>query len=161
MTSDLPPGFAWAGMAPELLVTDLQASLRFWCGLCGFLVAYERPEDGFAYLDRKGCQVMLEEAGAPGRRWVTGPLERPFGRGINFQIGVDDVDALRAAMSAAGWPLFLELETVWYRQGNRVKPILSCLACLESLKGYRNRNVQRDKPRQYGDPLPCRHANVG
>ena len=46
-------------------------------------------------------------------------------------------------------------------QGNRVKPILSCLACLESLKGYRNRNVQRDKPRQYGDPLPCRHANVG
>ena len=115
MTGDLPPGFAWAGMAPELLVTDLPASLRFWCGLCGFLVAYERPEDGFAYLDRDGCQVMLEEAGMPGRRWVTGPLERPFGRGINFQIGVDDVDGVRAAMNAAGWPLFLELETVWYR----------------------------------------------
>ncbi len=111
----LPPGFAWAAMTPELLVTDLQASLRFWCGLCGFEVAYERPDDGFAYLDRDGCQFMLEQAGTPGRHWITGPLERSFGRGINFQIGVGDIDALYAAMNAAGWPLFLDLETVWYR----------------------------------------------
>src|SRR4051812_49245007 len=39
-------------MVPELVVTGLAASLRFWCGPCSFRVAYERPEDGFAYLDR-------------------------------------------------------------------------------------------------------------
>jgi hypothetical protein len=35
----LPRDFAWSAMVPELVVTDLAASLRFWCGLCGFRVA--------------------------------------------------------------------------------------------------------------------------
>ena len=26
----LPPGFTWSTMVPELLVSDLDASLRFW-----------------------------------------------------------------------------------------------------------------------------------
>ena len=115
--ADLPPGFTWSTMVPELLVSDLDASLRFWCGLCGFAVAYERPEDRFAYLDRAGRQVMLEEAMASGRRWVTAPLERPFGRGINLQITVDDVAPILASLDAAGWPLFLEPEEIWYRAG--------------------------------------------
>ena len=54
---------------------------------------------------------------APGRRWVTAPLERPFGRGINFQITVDDVAPILAGLDAAGWPLFLDPEEVWYRAG--------------------------------------------
>ncbi len=115
--ADLPTGFTWYTMVPELLVSDLDASLRFWRGLCGFAVAYDRPEDRFAYLDRAGRQVMLEEVMAPGRRWVTAPLERPFGRGINLQITVDDVAPILASLDAAGWPLFLEPEEVWYRAG--------------------------------------------
>ena len=115
--ANLPPGFAWSTMVPELLVSDLDASLRFWCGLCGFAVAYDRPEDRFAFLDRAGRQIMLEEAMAPGRRWVTAPLERPFGRGINLQITVDDVAPILASLGGAGWPLFLEPEEVWYRAG--------------------------------------------
>ena len=106
-------------MVPELLVSDLDASLRFWCGLCGFTVAYDRPEDRFAYLDRAGRQIMLEEAMAPGRRWVTAPLERPFGRGINLQITVDDVAPILDSLDATGWPLFLEPEETWYRAGTR------------------------------------------
>lgn len=117
--ADLPPGFAWSTMVPELLVSDLDASLRFWCGLCGFAVAYDRPEDRFAFLDRAGRQIMLEEAMAPGRRWVTAPLERPFGRGINLQITVEDVSPILASLDAAGWPLFLKPEEVWYRAGTR------------------------------------------
>ena len=49
-----PPNFTWPTMVPELLVSDLDASLRFWCGLCGFTVAHDRPEDRFACLDRAG-----------------------------------------------------------------------------------------------------------
>lgn len=115
--TDLPPGFAWATMVPELLVSDLDASRRFWCGLCGFAVAYERPEDRFAYLDRGGRQVMLEELLAPGRRWITGALERPFGRGMNLQVGVEDLAPILSALRAAGYPLFLEPEEIWYRVG--------------------------------------------
>ena len=52
--TDPPPGFTWSTVVPELLVSDLDASLRFWCGLCGFAVTYDRPEDRLAYLDRAG-----------------------------------------------------------------------------------------------------------
>lgn len=106
-------------MVPELLVSDLGASLHFWRDLCGFAVAYERSEDRFAYLDRSGRQVMLEEVMAPGRRWITGALERPFGRGLNLQIGVDALTPILDALRAASWPLFLEPEEVWYRAGAR------------------------------------------
>ena len=43
-----------AKLVPELLVIDLAASLRFWCELLGFMIAYDRPEEGFAYLDLNG-----------------------------------------------------------------------------------------------------------
>ncbi len=111
------PGFAWSALVPELLVRDLDASLRFWCGLCGFAVAYDRPEERFAYLDLGPAQVMLEEAAGPGRRWMTGPLEPPLGRGINFQVAVPDLGRVEAALQAAGWPLYLAPEERWYRAG--------------------------------------------
>lgn len=104
-----------AVLVPELLVADLAASLRFWCDLCGFRIAYDRPEDRFAYLDRDGAQVMLEEAAGPGRRWITGKLERPFGRGMNLQIAVADCAPILAKLEAAGWPLYLDVEEKWYR----------------------------------------------
>ena len=50
---------------------------------------------------------------APGRRWITAPLQQPFGRGINFQITVDDVTPILAGLKATGWPLFLEPAEVW------------------------------------------------
>jgi catechol 2,3-dioxygenase-like lactoylglutathione lyase family enzyme len=113
------PGFTWAPLVPELLVRDLGTSLRFWCGLVGFGVAYDRPEDGFAYLELGGAQVMLEEAFRPGRRWITGPLEPPFGRGINLQTVVPDLDRARSALEAAGWSLYMPLEERWYRAGTQ------------------------------------------
>ncbi|SFK31933.1 bleomycin resistance protein [Falsiroseomonas stagni] len=111
--------FAYNKLVPELLVSELPASLRFWGGLCGFAVAYGRPEDGFAYLHRDGVQVMLEEAFRPGRRWITGPLERPFGRGINLQIQLLAIAPVLAALEAASWPLYMAPEEKWYRAGNR------------------------------------------
>ena len=111
-------GFTFSPLVPELLVGDLAASLRFWCGLCDFVIAYERPEEGFAYLDRDHCQVMLEDLRVPGRHWITGSMERPFGRGINLQIAVDDAAALDARIAAAGWPIYLPLEEKAYRTGH-------------------------------------------
>ena len=103
-------------LVPELLVGDLAASLAFWRDLCGFTVLYDRPAEGFAYIARGGAHLMLEQTGII-RNWVTGPLERPYGRGINFQIAVDDADAVADAVTGAGVALFLEPETTWYRIG--------------------------------------------
>ena len=138
---DLPSGFAWAGLVPELLVSDLDASLRFWCDLCGFAVAYDRPEDRFAYLDRAGCQLMLEEVMGPGRRWLTGPLEQPFGRGINLQVGVDALAPILAALQGAGWALYLPPEEVWYRAGSREVGVHQLL--VQDPDGYLVRFSQR------------------
>lgn len=106
---DLEPG-----LVPELLVSDIRASIDFWCGLCGFEIAYERPEERFAYLTKGSAHVMLEERGV-GRNWVTGELVRPFGRGINFQIRVAEIDAIASVLHDAGVMLFMEPETKWYR----------------------------------------------
>lgn len=101
-------------LVPELLVEDLDRSLAFWCGPCGFEVRYSRPEEGFAYLVSGSAHVMLDRLGL-GRDWITGPLERPFGRGVNLQIRVDDADAIADRLAAAGVPLFAEPEARWYR----------------------------------------------
>ena len=45
MTDALEPA-----LVPELLVADLDRSLAFWCGLCGFTISYARPEERFAYV---------------------------------------------------------------------------------------------------------------
>jgi catechol 2,3-dioxygenase-like lactoylglutathione lyase family enzyme len=114
-----PADFVFAGLSPELLVSDLARSLAFWCDLCGFEVAYQRAEERFVYLDRDGLQLMLEELGSSTRAWMKCDLERPFGRGINFQFRIGDVDRLAAKFVAADWTLLLPLEDKLYRVGAR------------------------------------------
>ncbi|MFI8776589.1 bleomycin resistance protein [Brachybacterium paraconglomeratum] len=105
-------------LVPELLVANTPSSLAFWCGLCGFQIAYERPEEGFAYITRGSAHLMLEQRGV-GRNWITGPLEPPLGRGINFQITVDALDPILSALDDAGHPLFMAPEEKWYRISGR------------------------------------------
>lgn len=100
---------------PELDVADLPRALRFYVEVCGFRIDYERPEEGFAYLERDGAELMLQAAAGPGRRFRTASLEHPYGRGVNFQIEVFDVAALHAAVLAAGYEPLIELERRTYR----------------------------------------------
>lgn len=111
-----------ARVVPELYCSDIETSLRFYVGLLGFSVVYDRPEERFAYLDREGAQIMLEQP--VNRALITGELTHPYGRGMNLQIEVSDAGALHAAVEASRWPLFLALEDKWYRRdrnlaGNR------------------------------------------
>ncbi len=105
-------------MVPELLVSNLAASLSFWVSLVGFSVRFDRPDGGFAYLEGNGAAVMLEEFAACRRQWLTGPMEPPYGRGINFQIDVDDVEAIIGRLAAAAWPLYRPVADAWYRAGD-------------------------------------------
>jgi catechol 2,3-dioxygenase-like lactoylglutathione lyase family enzyme len=108
-----------SSLVPELSVSDIGASLRFWRDLCGFRVAYERREEGFALIERpEGARVMLDQRGI-GRDWETAPMERPFGRGINLEMTVESVAPVLAALEAAGWTLFMAPEVKSYRVGDR------------------------------------------
>jgi catechol 2,3-dioxygenase-like lactoylglutathione lyase family enzyme len=104
-------------LVPELLVADIAQSIDFWCGPCGFSVDYQRRDEGFACLSRDAAHVMLEQHGI-GRNWITAPLERPLGRGINLQITVPDLEPILAALGAAGHALFMAPETKWYVVGH-------------------------------------------
>jgi hypothetical protein len=65
---------------------------------------------------------MLDQidGGAPERRgiWQTGPLEYPLGRGINFELVIDDFAPVLARLSASGVRLFFGPEERWYRVGD-------------------------------------------
>lgn len=106
----------WAALVPELLVSDLDRSRVFYCDICGFLVKYARAEEGFVYLMLGRAQIMLEEVSEGA--WVTGSLEPPFGRRINFQIEVDAVAPISARLAAAGIVPFRALHEAWYREGD-------------------------------------------
>ncbi len=108
----------FAPLVPELLVRDLAASRRFYCDLLGFQVLYERPEDDFVYLEIAGAQIMLEQFEEGEDFWITGPMTPPFGRGINFEIGVPALAPLLGSLKAADWPLFRPAEERWYRRDN-------------------------------------------
>ena len=87
-----------AALVPELYVSDLPTSLSFYRAL-GFQILYARLAEHFAYIERHGAELMLDEP--RGRVWLSGPLAQPFGRGINLQITVSDADALFAARPAS------------------------------------------------------------
>ena len=115
-------------VVPELDVADIDRTLAVYCGPLGFRCHVTRPEERFAYLLRgdgdRQVHLMLQEAAGPGRRFRTAPLEHPYGRGINLQIEVPDVEALHAGALASGLAIVIPLEDRWYRQddteaGNR------------------------------------------
>lgn len=110
--TDLP--VTYPDLVPELLTTDLATSLNFWVTLCGFEILYDRPEEGFAYLRCGTAHIMLEQIGV-GRNWVPDALERPLGRGVNFQVAVPSIAPLVERLASSGWSLFMAPEEKWYQ----------------------------------------------
>ncbi|WP_082531610.1 VOC family protein [Methylobacterium sp. Leaf469] len=115
MTRDRLPHGGFAALVPELDVFDLGRSLAFWCDALDFSVVYSRPEDGFAYLEREGAQVMLNRVNG---NWSVGDLKRPLGRGLNLQITVAALVPVLERLAAQDWPLFRDVHDAWYRVGD-------------------------------------------
>lgn len=111
--------FKMNALVPELIVSDLQQSLSFYCDVLGFKVEYERAEDKFAFLSFGRSQIMLEQDWHSESPWRVEPLEPPYGRGMNLSIECPDALALVAALQAAGWPLRQAPEERWYRSDDR------------------------------------------
>jgi catechol 2,3-dioxygenase-like lactoylglutathione lyase family enzyme len=105
-------GLEWAWLIPELTCMDLQKSIDFYVTALGFSVRFDRG--GFAFMHRGKLQLMLEQAGDG---WVTGSMDYPLGRGVNFSMEVDDVDALCAALPA-DHPLFRPMAENWYQEND-------------------------------------------
>ncbi len=110
-------------LVPEVSITDFEQSLHFYVDIIGFEVAYQREEEGFAFLILGSAQIMIDQIGKS-RTWKTANFEYPLGRGVNFQIEVEAIDPILRRLQQADIGLFLEVEERWYRKddaqvGNR------------------------------------------
>ena len=99
----------------ELSVTDINKTREFYVDILGFKICYERPEDKFIFVEKDGNQIMLEQING---NWNVGKMEYPFGRGINFEMTISDVDAVYERIEKAGIKLFMKMEVKDYECGN-------------------------------------------
>ena len=101
-------------LIPELSVTDIKRSKSFYTEVLGFKMEYERVEDRFVFVSLDGAQIMLEERNG---HWETGDLEYPFGRGINFQIDIKDLDQFVSRVKEKGVVPFRDIFSSRYQCG--------------------------------------------
>ncbi|MEF9935431.1 bleomycin resistance protein [Clostridium sp.] len=98
-------------LVPEMSVRDINVSKDFYLNIIGFKLEYERVEDRFAFLSLGEAQLMIEEIGDG---WYTGDMDYPLGRGINFQIGVSDVESIYSRVLSAEISLFRDIKVNSY-----------------------------------------------
>lgn len=98
-------------LVPELWCSDFQKSLNFYVDALGFEVAQRRAFDPHAYLSLQGSQIMIAHWDFDGswEPWYPRPMERPYGRGVNFQFMVRRVQTLYDRVLAKGIRPFLEM----------------------------------------------------
>lgn len=104
-------------LTPELSVTNIEKSKWFYIEVLGFKLKYERIDDKFAYLSMGEISIMLEEIND---HWSTGLLEYPFGRGINFEMDVQDVQPIIERLNNHNISLFKEPTIQKYKSNNKL-----------------------------------------
>jgi hypothetical protein len=122
-TSPFRPGSVSSFAAyPDRLLAVLRQGFTYWFVYTAHDELQILVRDGTqprtylskGYPERSAAQVMLELCS-----WVTGALERPLGRGINFMIYVESLDPLLDALAAANWPLFRPSKESRHRMGEQ------------------------------------------
>ena len=50
--------------------------------------------------------------------WETVPLDLPYGRGVMFQVYVENIEPVLTALAGAAWPLHAGRRVVWRGVGD-------------------------------------------
>ena len=102
-------------LIPELTVKDIDKTKEFYVKVLQFKVEYERFEDRFVFLSYESNQMMFEQNND---NWSVGRLEYPYGRGVNFEMTVSDVESLYKRVLEYGIKPFRDLKVSHYRNGD-------------------------------------------
>lgn len=105
----------YPALIPELGVTDFKTSLAFYCGIIGFEVDYQRPEEGFAMLKLGGAYLMLDQIGL-GRTFGPQDGDRGHPLEFNIQFQVPALKPIIARLEEYGTDWILPPEQRWYRR---------------------------------------------
>lgn len=98
-------------LIPELSVQDIEKSKAFYIEILQFKIEYERPKDLFVFISKEGNQLMLEQENG---HWATADLQYPYGRGVNFEMAVSNIEALYQRILEFGITAFRELKVSRY-----------------------------------------------
>ncbi|SDN64218.1 VOC family protein [Alkalicoccus daliensis] len=104
-------------LIPELSVNDIERSKWFYIEILGFRLEYGRKNEKFAFLSLNKAQIMIEEING---YWNTGLLEYPFGKGINFQVIVDDIQPIIERLNQNEISLFKEPTVNEYKTNEKI-----------------------------------------
>lgn len=104
-------------LIPELVVSNIERTKAFYVDILNFAVEYEQKEDGFIFLSLENSQMMFEQFNG---NWSVGDMEYPYGRGVNFEITVSDVEGLYQRILDAQLKPFRQLTINRYRKGKEV-----------------------------------------
>lgn len=103
-------------LIPELIVFNFQKSIDFYTKILGFKIEYDRSEKKFAMLSFEENKLMINERNTS---WETGTLEYPLGRGVNFQIKVNNIESLITSLKTNNYKIYEESQENWYRKNNK------------------------------------------
>ncbi|MGL5087241.1 MAG: bleomycin resistance protein [Clostridium sp.] len=123
-------------LIPELSVLNIEESKKFYIEILGFKLEYERVEDKFAFLSLGDIQIMIEEVNG---YWNTAELKYPFGRGINFQMKVSNIDEIRNNLVKNNIELFRDITLSEYECNGKI--IVQKEFLVQDLNGYLLRMV--------------------
>lgn len=105
-------------LVPELYCSNFETSIKFYTEMLGFAVVYNRER--FAFLERQGAQLMIEQPTPPSRAWIVGDVQPPFGKGVNFEISTTNVAELHEKCKNEKATIYLPLEEKWYQAGDKM-----------------------------------------
>jgi catechol 2,3-dioxygenase-like lactoylglutathione lyase family enzyme len=103
-------------LIPELYVSDFKKSLIFYTNI-GFDIEYQRTDPDFAFLSFQKSQIMIQQSEP---KWTTGKLEYPYGRGVNFQIEVKDINSIFSLVTKNSYPIKSQIKKNHYKKGNKI-----------------------------------------
>ncbi len=103
-------------MVPELDVSDFSESLRFYTEILGFQVLYARHDPEFVYLEQENLQFMLIQE--KDKNWIGSILEKPYGRGINLQMELEDIQSVYERLINHNIALYCDIKDEWREAGN-------------------------------------------
>ncbi len=104
----------WQKMVPELYVSDFSVSLEFYTQILGFDVLYARHDPNFVYLEQEELQLMLLQTD---KNWLGSVLEPPYGRGVNLQMELSDIQPIYERLLANGTTMQRDIKDVWREAG--------------------------------------------